>query len=189
MTLTETRRQFAKDAPIYFAGDPAGRLLKVARGAVMIFHIYDDGRRQIVDIVTEGELVHFQFDGELDHYAEALTQTTLIEVSADAALSDQAWAEFIFEQMRGRLARERRHIAMLGQKSAAERLAEFLILVSERLSTPLGDIELPMTRQQIADYTGLTIETVSRLFSRWTRERRLVVTGKRTYRIEGELAA
>ena len=77
---------------------------------------------------------------------------------------------------------------MLGRKSAAERLAEFLILASERLSTPLGDIDLPMTRQQIADYTGLTLETVSRLFSKWTREKRITRVGARAYRIEGELS-
>lgn len=185
----ETHRCLAKHTPIYFAGDDAGELIKVTKGVVSVFCIFEDGRRQIVDFVTEGELLHFQFGGELDHYAEALTDVELVCAPVNAALSDTAWAEYVFEQMRNRLDRERRHITLLGQKSAAERLAEFLIIASERLTTPLGDIELPMTRQEIADYTGLTIETVSRMFSRWMRERRLVVTGKRTYRIEGALAA
>ncbi|MEX1107864.1 MAG: helix-turn-helix domain-containing protein [Dongiaceae bacterium] len=78
---------------------------------------------------------------------------------------------------------------MLGRKTAAEKLAEFLLLASERLASPLGDVDLPMTRQQIADYTGLTLETVSRLFSKWTRERRITRVSARVYRIEGELAA
>jgi len=187
--IQETRRTLASHTPVYFAGDRAADLFRVERGVVMVFNLFEDGRRQIVDFVTAGELLHFQFDGELDHYAEAITEVELVSAPSDAALSDPVWAEYIFQQMRGRLDRDRRHVTLLAQKSAAERLAEFLIIVSDRLSTPIGDIELPMTRQEIADYTGLTIETVSRLFSRWMRERRLVVTGKRTYRIEGALAA
>ncbi|MBA4800820.1 MAG: helix-turn-helix domain-containing protein [Euryhalocaulis sp.] len=182
-------RQFAKAEPIYFAGDTGVRLMKVVSGAVMVFQIFEDGRRQITDFVTPGELLHFDFDGAVDHYAEALTEVELIQIEASAALTDPDWADYIFKQMRERLGRERKHVALLGCKSAAERLAEFLIIVSERLTSPVGDLELPMTRQQIADYTGLTIETVSRLFSRWTRERRLIPTGRRTYRIEGALAA
>jgi len=187
--IQETHRTLAKHSPVYFAGDRATELVKVVSGVVMVFSLFEDGRRQIVDFVTEGELLHFQFDGELDHYAEAITDVELVAAPTEAALSDPDWAEYVFQQMRSRLERDRRHVTLLAHKSAAERLAEFLIIVSDRLSTPIGDIQLPMTRQEIADYTGLTIETVSRLFSRWTRERRLVVTGRRTYRIEGQLAA
>lgn len=185
----ETHRRLARHSPIYFAGDEASDLVKVVSGVVMVYCLFEDGRRQIVDFVTEGELLHFQFNGELDHYAEALTDVELVSMPVDAALSDKRWAEYVFGQMRERLDRDRRHVTLLGHKSAAERLAEFLIIVSDRLTTPLGDVELPMTRQEIADYTGLTIETVSRLFSRWLRERRIVATGRRTYRIEAALAA
>lgn len=188
MTNTSSRK-FAKSDAIYFAGDEVTSLMQVVSGAVMLFQIFEDGRRQVTDFVTAGELLHFQFNGELDHYAEALTNAELRMIDIQAATSDPETAAFVFEQMRARLERERRHVTLLGCKSAAERLAEFLILASQRLTSPVGELELPMTRQQIADYTGLTIETVSRLFSRWTRERRIIPTGKRTYRIEGRHAA
>lgn len=189
MTAQNSLKKFAKGQEIYAAGAPAGKLLKVCSGAVILFQLLEDGRRQIIDFVAPGEVLHFELDGVLDHFAEALIDTEIVEFSAEQVLTDRALAEFVFEQMRARLQRERAHITMLGRKSAAERLAEFLILASERLSSPLGEIDLPMTRQQIADYTGLTLETVSRLFSKWTRERLLTRTGARSYRIEGQLAA
>jgi CRP-like cAMP-binding protein len=184
-----TVKKYKKGDPIYAAGAPAAGLLKVCAGAVILFQLLEDGRRQIIDFVAPGEILHFELDGVLDHFAEALTNAEIVEFSADDVLTDAGLAEFVFEQMRARLQRERAHITMLGRKSAAERLAEFLILASERLSSPLGEIDLPMTRQQIADYTGLTLETVSRLFSKWTREQRLTKIGAHAYRIEGALAA
>jgi CRP-like cAMP-binding protein len=184
-----TLKQYKKGDSIFATGAPAAGLLKVCSGAVILFQLLEDGRRQIIDFVAPGEILHFELDGDLDHFAEALTDVEIVEFSADDVLTDPALAEFVFEQMRARLQRERAHITMLGRKSAAERLAEFLILASERLSSPLGEIDLPMTRQQIADYTGLTLETVSRLFSKWTRERRITKIGARAYRIDGELAS
>ncbi|MBI1365185.1 MAG: helix-turn-helix domain-containing protein [Alphaproteobacteria bacterium] len=182
-------RTFRKGEEIYASGAQAGVLLKVCSGAVILFQLLEDGRRQIIDFAAAGEILHFEFDGVLDHFAEALTDVEIVEFDAHDVLEDRDLSEFVFEQMRARLQRERAHITMLGRKSAAERLAEFLILASERLSTNLGELDLPMTRQQIADYTGLTLETVSRLFSKWTRERRLTKVGPRLYRIEGALAA
>ena len=189
MTVEAKVRAYRKGDEIYSAGAPAGMLLKVCSGAVILFQLLEDGRRQIIDFASPGEILHFEFDGTLDHFAEALTDAELVEFNAEDVLAERDLAEFVFEQMRARLQRERAHITMLGRKSAAERLAEFLILASERLSTDLGELDLPMTRQQIADYTGLTLETVSRLFSKWTRERRLTRIGPRVYRIEGVLAA
>lgn len=188
MTL-QTPRRFAARTPLYHAGDPARELMKLVSGVVMVFQIFEDGRRQVLDIVTAGELVHFQTSGELDHHAEALTDIELVSIPLSELTDNRAWTEFVFEQMRHRLERERSHVALLGQKSAAERLATFLFLLSDRLTTPVGELDLPMSRQEIADYTGLTIETVSRLFSRWLRERRLVATGRRTYRLARSLAA
>ncbi|MGE0407645.1 MAG: helix-turn-helix domain-containing protein [Amphiplicatus sp.] len=192
MTAKTLLKTYKKGDEIYAAGAPAGGLLKIVAGAVILYQLLDDGRRQILDFVAPGEILHFEFDGALDHYAEALTETEIVEfcVGADDVLTNRELAEFVvFEQMRSRLQRERAHITMLGRKSAAERLAEFLLIAAERLSTPLGGLELPMTRQQIADYTGLTLETVSRLFSKWIREQRLTKIGARAYRIEGALAA
>lgn len=189
MSARTSLKTFSKGDEIYAAGAPAAGLFKVCSGAVILFQLLHDGRRQIIDFAAPGEILHFELEGTLDHFAEALTDVEIVEFSSNDIMADRDLAEFMFEQMRARLQRERAHITMLGRKSAAERLAEFLIVASERLSTQLGDVDLPMTRQQIADYTGLTLETVSRLFSKWTRERRITKVGVRSYRIEGELAA
>ena len=59
--IQETRRTLASHTPVYFAGDRATDLVRVERGVVMVFNLFEDGRRQIVDFVTAGELLHFQF--------------------------------------------------------------------------------------------------------------------------------
>jgi CRP-like cAMP-binding protein len=189
MSREITLKKYAKGEEIYAAGASAKRLLKVCSGAVILFQLLDDGRRQIIDFVAPGEILHFELDGILDHFAEALIDAELVEFDASEVLTDPELAEFVFEQMRARLQRERAHITMLGRKSAAEKLAEFLAVAAERLGAALGEVDLPMTRQQIADFTGLTLETVSRFFSKWTREHRLTKVGARSYRIEGQLAA
>ncbi len=189
MPIRTSSKKYAKGNEIYAAGAMADGLLKVCSGAVILFQLLEDGRRQIIDFAAPGEILHFELDGTLDHFAEALTDVEIVRFGNGDVTADRELAGFVFEQMRTRLQRERAHITMLGRKSAAERVAEFLLLASARLSSPLGDIDLPMTRQQIADYTGLTLETVSRLFSKWTRERRITRVGARAYRIEGELAA
>jgi CRP-like cAMP-binding protein len=182
-------KRFAKGETIYAAGAPASGLLKVCSGAVMLYQMLEDGRRQIIELVAPGEYLHFETEGALDHFAEALTDAELVCFGTEALSADPALAELALEQMRARLQRGRAHVTMLGRKSAAERLADFLDLASERLSSRRGEINLPMTRQQIADYTGLTLETVSRFFSKWARERRLTRVGSCAYRVEAALAA
>ncbi|NNU17561.1 helix-turn-helix domain-containing protein [Parvularcula sp. ZS-1/3] len=170
---------------IYAAGEEAAALYKVCSGAVILFMILEDGRRQIIDLAGPGDLLHFDLDGELDHFAEALTETELAVFDGASALGDPDFLPFFLEQTRARLAMDRRHITMLGRKTAQERLADFLECVSECLGSAPGEIDLPMTRQQIADYLGLTLETVSRIFARWVREGRLVQVAPGQYELPG----
>lgn len=170
---------------IYAAGEEAAALYKVCSGAAILFMILEDGRRQIIDLAGPGDLLHFDLGGELDHFAEALTETELAVIDGPAALGDPDFLPFFLEQTRARLAMDRRHITMLGRKTAHERLADFLECVSECLDSAPGEIDLPMTRQQIADYLGLTLETVSRIFARWVREGRLVQIAPGQYGLPG----
>lgn len=169
-----TTTEFKKGEKIYAAGDKAGQLLKVCAGAVMLFIILEDGRRQIVDLAGPGDLLHFDIEGDIDHFAEALTPVELAVMDGAEALGDPSFLPYFLEQMRTRIGLERRHIAMLGRKSAQERVADFLEYISDCLNCAPGEIDLPMTRQQIADYLGLTLETVSRIFAKWVREGRLI---------------
>lgn len=163
-------RQLRRGEQIYASGDRPRGLLKVGSGAAIVFVILEDGRRQILDLAGPGDLLHFEIDGELDHYAEALTDLDLQVIEPGAIVTDPAFLQYYLEQARMRLAVERRHITMLGRKSAQERLAEFLEYCADCLGCAPGALDLPMTRQQIADYLGLTLETVSRIFARWVRE-------------------
>ncbi|ADM09538.1 transcriptional regulator FixK [Parvularcula bermudensis HTCC2503] len=158
---------------LYVAGEEATALMKVCAGAVILSVILEDGRRQIVDLVGPGDLVHFEVEGPLDHFAEALTDTEIAQIDGASALQDPDFRAYYLEQARARMVMDRRHITMLGRKSAQERLADFLECLAECLDCGPSAIDLPMTRQQIADYLGLTLETVSRIFARWGREGRL----------------
>ena len=151
--------------------------------------LLDDGRRQVLDLAGPGDLLHFETDGVVDHYAEALTPCEVARFEARDLLATGDGASFLMEQMRDRLALERRHLTMLSRKSAAERLADFVRLAADCLGHQDGRFELPLTRQQIADFTGLTLETVSRTFAQWEREAVLTKLSGRTYQMSEALAA
>lgn len=179
-------KRYERGDSIYRAGDPGGQLMKICSGAVILYMILEDGRRQIIDLAGPGDLLHFELDGELDHFAEALKQTEISVIDGPTAMGDAAFIPYFLEQTRARLAVDRRHITMLGRKSAQERLAEFLSYVADCLACPPGEIELPMTRQQIADYLGLTLETVSRIFARWVRDGKLIQVAPGQYEVPGQ---
>lgn len=183
--MGETRHTtYRKGEAIYDAGSRGGDLFKVCSGAVMLYTIDDDGGRQIIDLAGPGDLLHFELDGIVDHFAEALTETEIMISDGAGTLSDPAARAFFVDQMRDRLAMERQHITMLGRRTAQERLEVFLDYAAERMNSAPGHVELPMTRQQIADFLGLTLETVSRIFARWLREDRLHLVAPKTYRYQ-----
>lgn len=185
--MTERRMITAERGDgIYAAGDKAKCLFKVCSGAVILYMILEDGRRQIIDLAGPGDLLHFELDGELDHFAEALGPTELARFDGVAALADPDFMAYFLEQTRARLAMDRRHITMLGRKTAHERLADFLECVAECLGCPPGEIDLPMTRQQIADFLGLTLETVSRIFAQWLRDGRLILVAPGQYELPAQ---
>lgn len=175
---------------IFQSGDTGGILPKVLTGAVMLYTIAEDGHRQIVDLAGPGDLLHFEgATGVVDCYAEALTDCQIAYFPATALLANSETAEYVIEQMRNRIALERRHIKMMGRKSATDRLADFMDIMADCLGADTDTIPLPLTRQQIADFTGLTLETVSRTFAKWEREQRLTRIDAVTYRRSEPLAA
>ena len=184
-----TLRSFAKRETIFAAGEQTGHLPKLITGAVILYTLMPDGRRQVLDLAGPGDLLHFETEGELDHYAEALTACEVAMFSAAELLASTDGPAFLMEQMRDRLAMERRHVAMLSQKGAAERLLSFIRLAADCLGTDAGRLDLPLTRQQIADFTGLTLETVSRTFAQWQRDEILTRISSRTYQLGVALAA
>jgi CRP/FNR family nitrogen fixation transcriptional regulator len=159
--------QFARNAEVYGEGEPADYVYKVLSGAVRTYKVLSDGRRQIIEFYLPGDVLGFDPGEEHACSAEAITdsqillvrRTTLFKVAErDASIARCLWALTATE-----LRRSQRH-ALLLIKSAQERLAAFLLDMAERLPAK-KEVELPMSRQDIADHLGLTIETVSRTLS------------------------
>ena len=152
-----------RDQEVFGEGEPADHVYKVVRGAVRGFRVLSDGRRQICDFYLPGDIFGIERGAEHRITAEALTDTVLVvgRRSALAHENDGATARRLWELAMIELGRSQDHALTLGRRSAAERVAGFLVDMADRI----GDgehVELPMSRQDIADYLGLTIETVSR---------------------------
>jgi CRP-like cAMP-binding protein len=164
--LTGTSMSFNRNAEIYGEGEPAGYLYKVLSGTVRTYKVLKDGRRQVGDFYLPGDLFGLE-TGEVHAFsAEATTATTvlLIRRSAVVALAarDSEFARQLLALTGCEIDRVREHLMLL-IKTAQERVAAFLLEMADRINTGKEkEVELPMRRQDIADYLGLTIETVSR---------------------------
>jgi CRP/FNR family transcriptional regulator, nitrogen fixation regulation protein len=156
-----------RDEEIVAQGDPAGHCYLVASGCVRTVKLMEDGRRQIGEFLFPGDLFGWEALDEHDFAAEAVTPVMLhryprrnLEARADR---DPDFARRLRGIAAGQLRAGREHLVLLGRKTASERIASFLLEMAGRMN-PNGraSIELPMGRADIADYLGLTIETVCR---------------------------
>ncbi len=160
------RMTFARNTEIYAQDDEADQLYQVVRGVVRTSRLTADGRRQVGDFYYVGDL--FGLEPGPDHCfaAEALDDCEVIAVrrsTVRAFAGDAALDRAILEAQRLEMERLQEHVVMLGRKSARERVASFLIAIANR--TEDGPANLAMGRQDMADYLGLTIETVSRMLT------------------------
>ena len=155
---------FAQDGGIYEEGDTAICYYKVVSGVVRTCRFSLDGRRHIDAFYMPGDVFGFELGTAHAFSAEAVTDCSLLPCRRrgveDTVAQDGMAAMQLYAYAMNQLTRARAHSQLLGRCSAAQRLASFLLELSA------GDkgmtIELAMTRQDIADYLGLTIETVSR---------------------------
>jgi CRP/FNR family nitrogen fixation transcriptional regulator len=155
---------FARNAEIYGENEPADCLYKVVSGTVRTYKVLTDGRRQIGAFYLPGDMFGLETGGKHAFSAGAITEAKVLVIrrstvialaTRDSGVARQLW------MLTGReLERVQDHILLLIQ-TAQERVAGFLLEMAKRV--PAGnEVELPMSRQDIADYLGLTIETVSR---------------------------
>ena len=153
-------------------GDPAGHVFNITSGSVRVYKLLPDGRRQITGFLFAGDFVGLATGEDYAFSAEAIEDATLCRFrkSDYRALIREAPAleSALLERATHELAAAQNQMLLLGRKTALERVASFLLNLPEDPVRPATDglVRLPMTRAEIADYLGLTIETVSRVFSR-----------------------
>jgi CRP/FNR family nitrogen fixation transcriptional regulator len=173
LDIMGTRMSFCRNAEVFGEGEPAEHLYKVVSGAVRISKLLSDGRRQIGAFYLPGEMFGLETDKTHAFSAEAICQSEILVVKRTAFLAeatrDANMVTEVLAQTMTHLHRAQNHMLLLGRKNAQERIATFLLEMAARLSKT-GEIELPMSRQDIADYLGLTIETVSRTLTQLERD-------------------
>jgi CRP/FNR family nitrogen fixation transcriptional regulator len=155
---------FGRNAEIYGEGEPADYLYKVVRGTVRTYKVLADGRRQIGAFYMAGDVFGLEMGDEHTFSAEAISDAKVLVIKRSALVAlaerDNEVARELWALTGRELSRVQDHIMFL-IKTAQERVVGFLLEMAER-ATNNGALELPMSRQDIADYLGLTIETVSR---------------------------
>lgn len=169
----------------FWEGDPASHIVQVVEGCLRLYRILSDGRRAIMGFSFGGEVLGISCLDAYLYTAEAVTPVRVRRLSRSRlqAMTDgsgqlrQHLLTKIFEEMGA----AQQHIIVLGQLGAEERVAHFLVSAARRTgadrSRPIV-IELPMTRLDIADYLGLTIETICRVLSKLKRDGLISLEGR-----------
>jgi CRP-like cAMP-binding protein len=155
---------FARNAEIYGENEPAEYLYKVISGAVRTYKVLSDGRRQIGFFYLPGDVFGLEVGAKHSFSAEAIADCKVLVIKRSNIIALAAQQTDVARQLWEMTATELRHVqnhVMLLIKTAQERVAGFLLEMAARVPGAT-EIELPMSRQDIADYLGLTIETVSR---------------------------
>jgi len=166
--------------------DPATDFYNVTEGAVRLFKLLPDGRRQITGFAGPGHFLGLAVSTRYSFSAEAITDVKVCRFSRPRLrklLHDfPALEDRLLEVAQNDLVSAQEQMLLLGRKTARERLASFLVAraydgaACRKAGTPaLTRLQLEMTRGDIADYLGLTIETVSRSFSKLRADRLIAI--------------
>lgn len=178
--------EFGRNQTVFTDGDPAHFFYKVTSGAVRLCKLFPDGRRQVAGFCFPGE--YFGLAWQSDEYAltaEAASDSTVMRFRQscleDIERSPGARSQLV-SLLCGELSLMQNHLLMLGRQTVRERVASFLLMMLDRQRLTARDgavMDLHMGRQDIADYLGLTIETVCRTISDLKRARVIAVPGPR----------
>ena len=166
-------QSFTKDEEIFAEGDKAAYVYKVLSGVVRTSKLLSDGRRQIDAFHLAGDIFGIEAGDEYRFCAESVGDCVVVAYRRShlAALtgSDAQLGQDMTMGMMRSLVRAQNHMLLLGRKSSLEKIATFLLDMAERTADDIT-LDLPMSRTDIADHLGLTIETVSRSFTQLERQ-------------------
>ena len=181
ISLMGATMRYGCNAEIYGENEPADYVYRVISGAVRTYKVLGDGRRQIGAFYLPGDIFGLEAGDEHSFSAEAISDANILVVKRSALLAlaerESEVARQLWSVTGQELRRVQDHILLL-IKSAKERVGSFLLEMAKRC--PSGnDVELPMSRQDIADYLGITIETVSRTLSELENSASIKLTSAR----------
>jgi CRP-like cAMP-binding protein len=181
MQTMGSQMRFGPNEEIFAETEPAEYIYKVTKGAVRTYKILSDGRRQIGGFYLPGDIFGLEVSQEHQFSAEAINDVTVMVVRRSVIVSlaerDCDTARELWSFTGRELNRVQEHLLLL-VKSAQQRVASFLLEMSARFAAT-DAIELPMSRQDIADYLGLTIETVSRTMTQLVSEQAIGLPSSR----------
>lgn len=154
-------------------GEPAKHVFNITEGTLKIFRLMPDGRRQVMGFLFPGDFLGLVARETYLSSAEAVTDVTLCRFRREQIedLEDRLpkLESRLLRMARNELAEGHDQMLLLGRKTAMERLASFLLNLqarAERRGDPVNPVHVPMSREDIGDYLGLTTETVSRTMTR-----------------------
>lgn len=190
------RKTLAAGDPLIWEGDDSTLVANVIDGILKLTNSTEDGREQIVGVVYPADFIGRPFGKTTSHSVTALTDAKVCLFARsdfDRFAHEHPQLEHkLLKRTLDELDRTRSWMLLLARKSAEEKVATFLLDMSERLvdatcsapqDGPLNEFDLPFSRQQIGDILGVTIETVSRQMTRMKREGILDLPTRRTVRI------
>ena len=173
--VPRNRLRFEPHEHLFFQGDQPTGVFQIISGTVILYKLMADGRRQIQDFASDGDFLALTFADIHNLSAEALTDVEvdfIAQASFDRALQDNAtFRRSIFTLIGDMLNASREQALLLGRKCAMERTATFLLFLDSRFADPAtGFVDIRMSRCDMADYVGLTLETVSRMMNQLKRD-------------------
>lgn len=171
---------------LFIEGEEADFAYRVEEGVLMSYRMLGDGRRQVVDFHLPGEFLGLEAGVEYSLTAQAVTPARVVALGrrrlATLAADDVRLTRDLWGATVGAYQRSQDHAAILARQSATERVAAFLLSYARRIGA-VRDMTLPMSRQDMADYLGLALETVSRVLSRFHEEDVIGFVSCREFRI------
>jgi CRP/FNR family transcriptional regulator, anaerobic regulatory protein len=171
LTAVTSLERKASEQILFAEGDEANNVYEILRGTVRLVKLLPDGRRQITGFFSAGHLLGLAPEGVHVYTAEAITEVTLCRYKKAALerLIEEipSFAKRLLTATSHELSANQDQMLLLGRKTAMERVASFLLLMAEQQQGGNArEMDMPMTRCDIADFLGLTIETVSRTFTK-----------------------
>jgi len=162
---------------LFWEGDPAAHLFEIESGCLRFYKLMSDGRRAITGFMFPGEILGVSFKDRYLFTAEAVNEVKLKRYARTQMHESLARMPGLGREVLAlacdELSAAQDQMLLLGRKTAQEKIASFLLTVARRMSkdgAPAREIELPMARLDMADFLGLTIETVSRVLTKLKNE-------------------